>query len=81
MCQYGLKRPYSFVRAHLGVPSPDENTLHSDAREMMRKSGQRKAAIVNKGITRIVHPYKLYQYVGKDEFLTGTFKKIEGADK
>jgi hypothetical protein len=66
---------------HLGVPSPEVNQLHSDAQEMMRKAGQRKAAIVNRSLTLNVHLDKVYDHVGKDHFQMGTFNDLEEAEK
>jgi len=65
---------------HLGVPAPEVNKLHSDAQEMMRNAGQRKAAIVNKSMTLNVHLDKVYDSVGKDQFEMGTFNNIEDAE-
>ncbi|MBN1881909.1 MAG: hypothetical protein JW885_07030 [Deltaproteobacteria bacterium] len=66
---------------HLGVPSPEVNNLHSEAQEMMRQSGQRKAAIVNRSMTMNIHLDKVYDKVGKDQFQMGTFNNLEDAEK
>jgi hypothetical protein len=66
---------------HLGVPSPEVNKLHSNAQEMMRNAGQRKAAIVNRSMTMNVHLDKVYEGVGKEHFQMGTFNNIEDAEE
>ena len=81
-CVSMLSKGYTVLSdiTHLGVPSPEVNKLHSDAQEMMRHAGQRKAAIVNKSMTMNVHLDKVYDSVGKDHFEMGTFNNMDDAE-
>jgi len=82
-CANMLKQGFCVLSdiTHAVVPSPEVSALLLESQEILKKMGQKKAAIFNKSMILDIHLDNIYEQVDQDQLAMRIFDSTEEAEK